>query len=191
MNVKIIPASPANSATLAALHQACFDRGWSETEFNVFFERDGMVSFIAYAPCHPAGRVSDSAGSYADAAPDADASSQNDITNAAGFIFCWVVAGESELLAMGVLKPYRKQGVAHQLLTDACQRCADLGAAKMHLEVGVKNDAAQALYARHGFEITGRRAGYYHASDGTLEDALTMTKTCEIVTPVAKHTGVW
>lgn len=152
--MRIVPASIADSDTLAALHQACFARGWSAQDFEAFFEREGTVALMAHNAMH-----------------------------AVGFIVCTVVADESELVAMAVLEPYRKQGIAHGLLTAAWQRCTDVGAQKIHLEVGVSNLAAQTLYARHGFVVTGKRVGYYHAPDGTLEDALTMTKVCKTVTP--------
>jgi ribosomal-protein-alanine N-acetyltransferase len=47
------------------------------------------------------------------------------------------------------------------------------------LEVRVSNSAAQALYAKYGFEQVGRRKGYY--SDNR-EDALIMT-TPELASP--------
>lgn len=141
------PATAADCAVLSQLHAACFPRGWGEAEFASFFEREGIVALLAVTDGRPL-----------------------------GFIFCWVVAGESELLALGVVPQARRQGMGDALLAEALRRCAGLGAALMHLEVEAGNDAAIGLYEREGFEITGRRKGYYHLPGGGLQDALTMRK---------------
>lgn len=77
------------------------------------------------------------------------------------------VAGEAHVLAMAVLPAWRGRGVASALL-----RAALSGARAAYLEVRESNAAGRGFYARHGFEVAGRRRGYY--ADG--EDALLMTR---------------
>lgn len=141
------PAHEGDCLILSQLHAACFPRGWGEAEFASFFERDGIVGLLAMAEQQPV-----------------------------GFIFCWVVAGESELLAVAVLPGHRGGGLGRALLAEALHRCTSLGAEAMHLEVGIGNEAAIKLYEAQGFEITGRRKGYYQQPGGVFEDALTMSK---------------
>ena len=62
--------------------------------------------------------------------------------------------------------------LAHHL-----EALARLHVARVHLEVDEANAPARALYARHGFTIVGRRAGYYAKPDGTRATALAMTCT--------------
>jgi ribosomal-protein-alanine N-acetyltransferase len=52
------------------------------------------------------------------------------------------------------------------------RQAAGLGARSATLEVRVGNPSAQALYRKFGFQIVGRRKGYYKDNG---EDALLMT----------------
>lgn len=143
--MQIRAASPQDAPILSAIHTACFPRGWSEREFISFFDREGVVTYIAEQDDHPV-----------------------------GFVFCWVVAGECELLSLAVMEGYRGKGYAKQLTAAALEDVRKLGGAVMHLEVNVHNKAAQALYKLFDFSITGRRKDYYRQEDGTRADAVTM-----------------
>lgn len=155
------PATVADCAALAQLHSACFPRGWGEAEFASFFERDGIVALLA-SPTQPS--------------PACGGGQGRGQWQAEGFIFCWAVAGEAELLALGVRPAARGQGMGRALLAEALRHCAGFDAQMMHLEVDVNNEAAIGLYEAEGFEISGRRKGYYHQIDGRRTDALTMCK---------------
>jgi len=74
---------------------------------------------------------------------------------------------------------WRRQRIAQRLMVGILELSLDVGAARMTLEVRVSNQAAQTLYQRFGFVITGRRPRYY-TDDG--EDALIMT-TPELAGP--------
>ena len=66
----------------------------------------------------------------------------------------------------------RGRGIASRLVVDVLARTEALGAGEgWTLEVRDGNDAAIALYERHGFETVGRRPGYY---EDTGDDALVM-----------------
>lgn len=69
----------------------------------------------------------------------------------------------------------RRRGIASRLIERLVEQTAERGTGDgWTLEVRAGNDAAIALYRRHGFAIAGRRAGYYR---DTGEDALVMWRT--------------
>ena len=93
----------------------------------------------------------------------------------AGFLLGRVIADEAELLTVAVDPAARRQGMGARLLTGFATTARARGATTAFLEVAVGNAPAQALYRQAGWVETGRRKAYYHAPDGTAEDALVMT----------------
>ena len=67
---------------------------------------------------------------------------------------------------------FRRQGVGERLLRDALLDAKNLGARLAFLEVRETNTAAQAMYEKFGFRITGKRPRYYRDNG---EDAILMT----------------
>lgn len=96
-------------------------------------------------------------------------------TSGKGFALGRIIADESELLTLAVDPDARRQGHARRCLTDLIARARDGGARRMHLEVAADNHAAIALYTAAGFEVTGRRKGYYTPTGAPPVDALSMT----------------
>ena len=88
-----------------------------------------------------------------------------------GFALLRVVADEAELLTLGVAPDQRRRGIADALMR---QWIRDCGARRAFLEVAEDNVAAQALYARHGFTVAGRRKAYYSRPGAPSADALLM-----------------
>ena len=132
---------------LAELHRSCFAKGWSHLEFESFFDRAGVFAAISYLKQVPV-----------------------------GFVLCWVIADQCDILSMGVLADHRRDGVGVMLLEDAMDNAATLGATHMVLEVNANNTAAHTLYESHGFEKFSIRKGYYTNPDGTKADAICMRK---------------
>jgi ribosomal-protein-alanine N-acetyltransferase len=60
------------------------------------------------------------------------------------------------------------------MLLAMIERSIELGAHEVTLEVRVSNTIAQNLYRKYGFEVVGRRPGYYRDNN---EDAELMTVT--------------
>lgn len=89
-----------------------------------------------------------------------------------GAIVVWLVVDEAHIATLAVHPDYRRHGIATQLLRTALRECARLGMRTATLEVRASNLAAQALYHKFGFEVVGRRRGYYQDNQ---EDALIMT----------------
>lgn len=145
---RIHPVGRGHARVLAELHKGCFYKGWSHLEFESFFERAGVFAAIAY---------------HADKKP-------------VGFVLCWVIEDQCDLLSMGVLHDYRRDGVGLMLLDYAVREAGHLGANYLSLEVNVNNTAAHQLYEAQGFEKFSVRKGYYTNADGTKADALCMRK---------------
>lgn len=91
-----------------------------------------------------------------------------------GFALTRQVLDEAELLLIAIVPAARGQGLGGRLLDHVIAGCEAAGARNMYLEVRDGNSAALALYKSRGFEVVGRRSGYYRSDNGQLLDALTM-----------------
>ena len=80
---------------------------------------------------------------------------------------------EAWVQTMAVAPDAQGRGVGAQLLGELLDEAERRRQRVVSLEVRADNDAAQRLYARHGFTRTGVRRGYYQPS-GT--DAVLMTR---------------
>lgn len=89
-----------------------------------------------------------------------------------GFAGIWMMVDEAHITTFSVHPDWRRQQIGRQLLLNLAEVSAAIGARRMTLEVRASNLAAQGLYRAFGFEVAGRRPGYY-TDDG--EDALIMT----------------
>ena len=67
---------------------------------------------------------------------------------------------------------WRGRGIGELMLLAMIERGIELGAGEVTLEVRVTNRVAQSLYRKYGFEVVGRRKGYYRDNN---EDADLMT----------------
>lgn len=85
-----------------------------------------------------------------------------------GYGVAYVIAGEAEVLTLGVEPDHRGRGVGRRLLCALVEGCE-----RAHLEVRADNRAACALYERSGFERVSVRSAYY----GDGQDALLMAWT--------------
>lgn len=92
-----------------------------------------------------------------------------------GFSLVRTVAGESELLLIGVLPDVQRRGVGARLLADFLERAAEERVSRVHLEVRDGNPAID-MYRSAGFSAVGRRRNYYQASDGSSYDAITLSR---------------
>jgi ribosomal-protein-alanine N-acetyltransferase len=90
----------------------------------------------------------------------------------AGSLTLWSVVGEGEIANVAVHPDFWRQGIGRALLQTALAQAAELGLARVMLEVRESNQAAQSLYLGFGFVEDGRRPRYY--SNG--EDAILMSK---------------
>ena len=88
-----------------------------------------------------------------------------------GFIIMRRAADEGELYQVAVDAAHRRQGIADELMEAALVWAHDCGIASIYLEVRKSNEAAIALYAKHGFIQVGFRKEYFTEP---FEDAVVM-----------------
>lgn len=100
------------------------------------------------------------------------AESNGSLRSVVGFIGCWLVADEVHISTLAVHPSYRGLGIGTRLLEAILDQAAGQGAETATLEVRASNTMAINLYRKTGFEVVGRRAGYYRDNG---EDALLMT----------------
>lgn len=91
----------------------------------------------------------------------------------AGYAGMWIVLDEAMLNNICIHPDYRGRGLGKYLLREMLVRAAGFGVRAMTLEVRVSNAVAIELYKDMGFEIDGRRKGYYQDNG---EDAYIMWK---------------
>jgi ribosomal-protein-alanine N-acetyltransferase len=84
----------------------------------------------------------------------------------------WLMYDEAHISTLAVHTSHRRKGLGELLLIALLDEASHLGVARATLEVRVSNVAAQALYAKYGFEQVGRRKAYY---TDNREDALILT----------------
>jgi len=91
-----------------------------------------------------------------------------------GFLVARHVSGEWELENIVVSEESRGKGIGAGLLGELFSRARLSGDSSVFLEVRESNSAARGLYAKVGFEESGRRRGYYSNPQG---DAVLYSKT--------------
>jgi len=129
---------------MAGVHAQAFDTPWDENDFEDLLDGTGVFGFVVR---------------------DEDP---------AGLLICRTIAGEAEVLTVGVAPWARRRGVGLALMTAAIGVAREAGAEAMFLEVDVANDGAVALYEGLGFTRAGLRRGYYDRGAAGRADALVM-----------------
>ena len=129
------------AALLSALHAQCFDAPWGEAEMVRLLGSTGVLGLVAHHDGTPCGMA-----------------------------MIRTIAGESELLTIGVPPASRRLGVAGCLLRACGKHAAASGASRLILEVSEHNKAALNLYENQGFKQIGTRARYYR--DGSTAHVL-------------------
>lgn len=88
-----------------------------------------------------------------------------------GMIVAWMLADEVHIATIATHPDFRRQKIASRLLSHTLLQAREEGARSSFLEVRESNLAAQELYHKFGYEVTGRRKRYYRDND---EDAILM-----------------
>lgn len=100
-----------------------------------------------------------------------------DSPRAMGYLISTHIAGESELLRIGVDPEYRGLGNGSLLMRSFVQECEEGDCPEAFLEVRASNASAIRLYEKFGFTAVGKRKNYYHDPE---EDACLMAGTMRI-----------
>lgn len=127
-------ARPQDAARLAELHAAAFRRGWGQDEFERLLSERAVRAHVVSEG--PRGQL-------------------------LGFVISHMVPPEAEVLSIAVLGDRRGQGFGRMLLKHHLSRLASEGVTTSFLEVDETNVAAVRLYDAFGYEVVGRRRGYY------------------------------
>ena len=90
-----------------------------------------------------------------------------------GYVGMMCVLDEGYIANVAVSPVCRRQGIADALIAELLRRAISRELAFVTLEVRAGNEAAKALYAKHGFAPVGTRKKYYTSP---TEDAILMTK---------------
>ena len=92
------------------------------------------------------------------------------------FILCQFVAGDADILTIATRPTEQRRGLASELLRQLQKELQARGLKKILLDVAEDNLGARAFYARHGFQVDGRRPNYYKRLEGQRVDAILMSK---------------
>ncbi len=152
-------AGPLDARVIARLHLLCFADGlggaaWSAPSITSILSLPGSYAYLAAAP------------------PELTPSREITEAQPAGFLLARTLAGESEILCLGVATAWRRHGAARVLLRAAMARAGEAGAARTRLEVAEDNVAARNLYSAEGFAVVGRWPRYYCRQGGMAAAAL-------------------
>ncbi len=162
-SISIRPVGPFDLGRLAKLHKVCFEDSWNRSDLAHLLALPGGFGLVA--------RLFEGGLAGLDG------------IRGVGFSLCRTVRDECELLSIGVAPSFRRRRVATALVRASMERCWELGARAMFLEVAVDNASAMRLYEEHGFEKVGTRADYYQRANGSRANAFTMR--CDLIATFA------
>jgi len=145
MTGPVIILRPGDSERLARLHVRAFANPWSRADFEALLETPSTLGLGI---------------------------EENDSDLAAACLVQFA-ADTAEILTLATAPGQGRKGLASALMECAIRRAGERGIARFLLDVAEGNDAARALYRRHGFVEDGRRRGYY----GPGRDALLLSRT--------------
>jgi len=90
-----------------------------------------------------------------------------------GFVACRAIAGELEILNLGILPDARRRGAGSALMNAAFAWGRECECGHAFCEVRESNQAARTFYSALHFLVRGRRAQYYR---DPIEDALILSR---------------
>ncbi len=133
------PGTPSDLDAVVALDRVCFGAtAWSRESWTAEFTRADRSVLVAASPS---------------------------VVGYAALIVPEFAGDPVDLLRIAVAPDVRRTGIAAGLLTEALNSVAGR---VVLLEVAEGNDAARRLYATRGFEVIGRRDGYYGDQDALI-----------------------
>jgi ribosomal-protein-alanine N-acetyltransferase len=142
-DIVLRPLAAFELGDLAELHAACFAEAWDAEALAAVLAMPGAFALVA-----------------------AEAGTHGDGPSAIGFVILRAMAGEAEILALGVRPAARRRGLGRRLLAAGSLEAASRGTGRLFLEVAAGNWAARALYLGAGFAQVGRRENYYRRPGG-------------------------
>ncbi|NIR50541.1 ribosomal protein S18-alanine N-acetyltransferase [candidate division KSB1 bacterium] len=89
-----------------------------------------------------------------------------------GYVICWCVCDEAHVGTLAVDSRFRRTKIGEKLLRQLTKDLTRKNINHVYLEVRHSNLAAQKLYKKFGFKVSGVRKNYYSKEN---EDALLMS----------------
>jgi ribosomal-protein-alanine N-acetyltransferase len=146
--ISLLWAGPDQAAEIARLHAELFNPAWSEDSVRTMLDHPAATAFLAVYSGPPRTSI--------------------------GFVLAQLAADEAEILSIGVLPDWQRQGIGRRLVDGVARAVQRAEAKSLYLEVAADNDAALNLYSRAGFLGTGLRRGYYERPGSAPVDAVTL-----------------
>jgi len=163
LKIRLLESRDADA--ILAIQAACPEIAqWTAWDYDRV-ARGEMAGWVATEKPNPGAEVA------AEVAGKAAAEAAGEV---AGFLVARRLSSELEILNFAVESNSRRCGIGAALLAAALQWAQTFQATQAILEVRAANLAALRFYARHKFEVVGRRPRYYTAP---VEDALLLTAT--------------
>ena len=144
MNISVVDVGPRHLEAVEALEQRCFSMPWTREMLMTQFPDDGHVFLAA----------------------------EGENGELLGYVGMMNVLDEGYISNVAVDPDHWRQGIGDKLISALLERAALRELRFVTLEVREHNEAAIALYRKHGFEAVGLRKNYYEAP---AENALLMT----------------
>jgi ribosomal-protein-alanine N-acetyltransferase len=145
LTAAIRPMRPGDVVAVAAIERSAYEFPWSAGIF-----RDCLLANYTSVVLEQGGRV-------------------------IGYGILSVAAGEAHLLNLALAPEVQRRGYGRRLLEHLLGVASAAGADRVYLEVRPSNPRALHLYQQAGFEVIGRRRGYYRARFGS-EDAVVLAR---------------
>ena len=144
--IVIRPATPRDLVAVVAIEQMSFSDPWTYDALATVLRLPHARFFVAEEGGGTAARL-------------------------VGYVVALVMSDEGEIADLAVHPASRRNRLGALRLERAEEEAARCGVRAMFLEVRDSNEAALALYRSRGFEVVGRRRGYYRLP---VEDALVL-----------------
>ena len=185
--VKIVPAVEDDISRIAEIETDAFAPPWTVGALLSELYREDSFFAVACISASEKTTVSSSRNPECDARiQNSGVRSQNSCVRFAdgynlphsravpvGFVILRCIADDGELLQIAVDRDARRCGVADLLMNAALEYAQEEKIKAVFLEVRKSNDAAVALYKKHGFKSVRLRKDYY---SNPLEDALVLVR---------------
>lgn len=137
---------PEDLPWVADIHASSFSRAWSDGDFRDILSGRGATGLVARRH-----------------GPARDPSNRHHVDGAdiQGILVYRIAADEAEIITIATTPHARLAGIGNALLQEMIRRCLADRLTTIFLEVDSTNNAALALYTKHGFKQVGIRKAYY------------------------------
>lgn len=147
-HLSLLWALQEHAGEIASLHASLFEKSWDEVSVGRLLAHPGSLALTA---------------------------GLGTPRRLGGFALAQIAADEAEILTIGVIPDWQRQGIGTRLVEGVKRAAARAGAGRLFLEVARSNAPARALYAKLGFVESGVRKGYYQSGAGPAEDAIVLS----------------